>query len=422
MVGLVFPQLQDHDLIICHDWSLIQLSSEIRKTLDIDDGCRYTVDSSDVLENISPSLASSTVIDNKNFEEEDEVLLKEQKHNFYSSLTNGCEKTVLNCQPIKESTNNNSDQSDNQNLQNEMVQTVRSSTKKRKRVSDSNIAGEKAFKSSDQICDKSETNLSTPKRKLREKYSTNRSSSDTTTSLSSVPTISSKISGGSRKARCMSCPACVQPDCRVCKYCVDMKKYGGPGVKKQSCELRPKCQSKVKKSKRERSKRKSNNDWSGLKKRSSSSDLDEDEFFNDLNNSCEEELFEEDLENTEVISENCDKANEECAKNFAVSSEDDESLCVKTEEETGSLKCNNCEFIAKTETGLKKHKIRYHRGECSKDDCVPEVSKEKLDKKETIIKKNLDNWQFNCKEVDDKNSLNRLKTIGAKTDDSSETD
>ena len=121
--------------------------------------------------------------------------------------------------------------------------------------------GKKAIKSSEETCDNTETKFSKAKRKINERNS----SSDLTTSSSSVtPVISSKTSvnnssgsGGSRKARCMSCPACVQADCRVCKYCVDMKKYGGPGVKKQSCELRPKCQSKVKKSKQAKEKRKS---------------------------------------------------------------------------------------------------------------------------------------------------------------------
>ena len=41
--------------------------------------------------------------------------------------------------------------------------------------------------------------------------------------------------------RCFKCEACQLPDCRKCVFCKDMKKYGGKGVKKQSCEMRPKC-------------------------------------------------------------------------------------------------------------------------------------------------------------------------------------
>ena len=51
--------------------------------------------------------------------------------------------------------------------------------------------------------------------------------------------VESKVSG---KGRCKKCEACLTPDCRSCKCCLDMKKYGGPGIKKQPCQLRPKCQ------------------------------------------------------------------------------------------------------------------------------------------------------------------------------------
>lgn len=34
------------------------------------------------------------------------------------------------------------------------------------------------------------------------------------------------------------CAGCVQDDCGKCKYCTDMKKFGGPGRKKQRCVLR----------------------------------------------------------------------------------------------------------------------------------------------------------------------------------------
>ena len=44
-----------------------------------------------------------------------------------------------------------------------------------------------------------------------------------------------------RSKRCGQCYACDKPDCRSCLFCRDMKKYGGKGVKKQSCLHRPPC-------------------------------------------------------------------------------------------------------------------------------------------------------------------------------------
>ncbi|KAF4317627.1 hypothetical protein G195_008842 [Phytophthora kernoviae 00238/432] len=40
--------------------------------------------------------------------------------------------------------------------------------------------------------------------------------------------------------RCGECAGCRAPDCVKCRYCRDMKKYGGPGLRKQSCKDR-KC-------------------------------------------------------------------------------------------------------------------------------------------------------------------------------------
>jgi len=44
-----------------------------------------------------------------------------------------------------------------------------------------------------------------------------------------------------KSKRCFECETCKIPDCRKCLFCKDMKKYGGKGVKKQSCMMRPKC-------------------------------------------------------------------------------------------------------------------------------------------------------------------------------------
>ena len=39
-----------------------------------------------------------------------------------------------------------------------------------------------------------------------------------------------------RGVRCMECPACLQmEDCGKCEMCLDKKKFGGRGVKKQAC-------------------------------------------------------------------------------------------------------------------------------------------------------------------------------------------
>lgn len=47
-------------------------------------------------------------------------------------------------------------------------------------------------------------------------------------------------SSRTRVMRCSKCAGCRAPDCMKCRHCVDMKKYGGPGLRKQSCKSR-KC-------------------------------------------------------------------------------------------------------------------------------------------------------------------------------------
>ena len=44
-----------------------------------------------------------------------------------------------------------------------------------------------------------------------------------------------------KSKRCFECDSCKKPDCRKCLMCKDMKKYGGKGLKKQSCMTRPPC-------------------------------------------------------------------------------------------------------------------------------------------------------------------------------------
>jgi hypothetical protein len=43
-----------------------------------------------------------------------------------------------------------------------------------------------------------------------------------------------------RRVRCHNCEPCTSEDCGECKYCKDMKKFGGTGISKQCC-LRKQC-------------------------------------------------------------------------------------------------------------------------------------------------------------------------------------
>ena len=38
-----------------------------------------------------------------------------------------------------------------------------------------------------------------------------------------------------RRVRCHRCEPCTRDDCGECKYCKDMKKFGGTGISKQCC-------------------------------------------------------------------------------------------------------------------------------------------------------------------------------------------
>ncbi|ETO77783.1 hypothetical protein F444_07103 [Phytophthora nicotianae P1976] len=59
-------------------------------------------------------------------------------------------------------------------------------------------------------------------------------------SLSELSSRSTSIK--SRVVRCGECEGCNAPDCMKCPHCLDMKKYGGPGLRKQTCKNR-KCNS-----------------------------------------------------------------------------------------------------------------------------------------------------------------------------------
>ena len=122
------------------------------------------------------------------------------------------------------------------------------------------------------------------------------------------------VGSGRRRGRCMACSSCLQPDCLTCRYCVDMKKYGGPGVKKQSCENRPKCGGGA------------DTESGGGKEEGDKGKLQQD-FQPTFNGSQEYKV---------------EKLRQQS------------SQCLH-------LKCGHCMFIAKTEAGLKRHAIRYHK-------------------------------------------------------------
>lgn len=54
------------------------------------------------------------------------------------------------------------------------------------------------------------------------------------------PMIGTKVGPGirRRRTRCGQCENCQREDCGECKTCKDMKKFGGPGRMKQSCQMR----------------------------------------------------------------------------------------------------------------------------------------------------------------------------------------
>ncbi|OQR81155.1 hypothetical protein ACHHYP_16701 [Achlya hypogyna] len=62
----------------------------------------------------------------------------------------------------------------------------------------------------------------------------------TAKSSSSKRRSKASLNNRSRVMRCGVCVGCLAPDCMKCRHCQDMKKYGGPGLRKQSCKSR-KC-------------------------------------------------------------------------------------------------------------------------------------------------------------------------------------
>lgn len=43
------------------------------------------------------------------------------------------------------------------------------------------------------------------------------------------------LATGRKRKRCGECSGCLAIDCGSCKFCLDKRKFGGPGKKKKSC-------------------------------------------------------------------------------------------------------------------------------------------------------------------------------------------
>lgn len=58
---------------------------------------------------------------------------------------------------------------------------------------------------------------------------------DTTTNTQLQPLPESKPVNSSKQRRCGECQGCKTPDCAICKFCKDKRKFGGPGKLKKRC-------------------------------------------------------------------------------------------------------------------------------------------------------------------------------------------
>ena len=190
-----------------------------------------------------------------------------------------------------------------------------------------------------------------------------------------------------------------------------MKKYGGPGVKKQSCEFRPKCVANDRESAK---KKKTEKDGETAR---TSSDLDEVESIEvgiDVVSKDETDRQGEEIRSADTTQQDQSPLSPASSTDSSISQQ---SLTIKlyTDEQTNcaspldpleplELKCTHCEFIGKTETGLKKHTVRYHRSSLAaetRSDVAPAPSF-----KRKIV---LDTWQLNCPSEDLNNCQKKLK-------------
>ena len=174
-------------------------------------------------------------------------------------------------------------------------------------------------------------------------------------------------------------------------------------MKKQSCELRPKC---VANNDRESAKKKKIE--KGGETARTSSDLDEVESIEvsiDVVSKDETDRQADEIRSADTIQQDQSPLSPASSTDSSISQQ---SLTIKlyTDEETNcaKLKCVHCEFIGKTETGLKRHTVRYHRSSLAaetRSDLVPAPSF-----KRKIV---LDTWQLNCPSEDINNCQKKQK-------------
>ena len=175
-------------------------------------------------------------------------------------------------------------------------------------------------------------------------------------------------------------------------------------MKKQSCEFRPKCAANDRESAK---KEKIEKDGETVR---TSSDLDEVESIEvsiDVVSKDETERQADEIRSADTIQPDQSPLSPASSTDSSIS---EQSLTIQlyTEEETNcakplELKCTHCEFIGKTETGLKKHRVRYHRSLAAetRSDAVSAPSF-----KRKII---LDTWQLNCPSEDINNCQKKQK-------------
>ena len=347
-LGLIFPQLQDHDLVLCPDFSSQELTDNIKKTLCSDSD--------------------------------------EEKH--------GGEQHQEDTEESADFDNNGNDLSSGQESEGDKVSRKKPSRKTKRQMNRNRSKASRPKTASESSSFSEDENIGVNKKAPPRK------------SLKKRPLAKEVVSG--RKGRCMSCSSCLKPDCRKCKYCLDMKKYGGPGVKKQSCELRPKCVANDRESAK---KKKIEKDGETAR---TSSDLDELESIEvpiDVVSKDATDRQGEEIRSADTIQQDQDPQSPASSTGSAISHQ---SLTIKlyTDEQTNcanlleplELKCTHCEFIGKTETGLKKHTVRYHRSSLAaetRSDVAPAPSF-----KRKIV---LDTWQLNCPSEDINNCQKKLK-------------
>ena len=347
-IGLIFPQLQDHDLVLCPDFSSQELTENMNKTLCSDSG-----------------------EDKQSGEQHQEDT--EESANFDNN--NG---------------NDSTSESEQEALK-EKVSRKKSSRKTKRQINRNRSKASRPKNASESSCFSEDEN-SLNKKSAQRKSSKKRP-------------LAKEVALSGRKGRCMSCSCCLKPDCRKCKYCLDMKKYGGPGVKKQSCEFRPKCVANDRESAK---KKKIEKDGETAR---TSSDLDEVESIEvsiDVVSREETDRRAEEIRSADTIQQDQPPLSPASSTDSSISQQ---SLTIELypEEQTncakpGGLKCTHCEFIGKTETGLKRHTVRYHRSSLAAETGSDLVSAPSFKRK--IV---LDTWQLNCPSEDINNCQKKQK-------------